>query len=70
MATNISGDNGQAFVEGRRVHHTDMLDGSHDESAMGYGELVGLVDLCIPSHHAMDATNEMDVVRYRMLDRT
>ena len=25
MATNISGANGQAFVEGRRVHHTNML---------------------------------------------
>ena len=44
MATNISGANGQAFVEGRRVHHTDMLDGSHDESPQNgiYGELVGL----------------------------
>lgn len=44
MATNLSGDNGQAFVEGRRVHHTDMLDGSHDESPQNgiYGELVGL----------------------------
>lgn len=44
MATNISGDNGQFFVEGRRIHHTDMLDGSHDESPQNgiYGELVGL----------------------------
>ena len=33
MATNLSGINGQTFVLGRRVHHTDFGDGSHDESA-------------------------------------
>jgi len=32
MPTNLAPDNGQVFVEGRRVHHTDMLDGSHNES--------------------------------------
>ena len=32
MATNLSPVNAQAFVLGRRVHHTDMLDGHHDES--------------------------------------
>ncbi|MDX1698249.1 MAG: di-heme oxidoredictase family protein, partial [Thiohalobacterales bacterium] len=32
MATNLSGINGQVFVEGRRVHHTDFGDGSHNES--------------------------------------
>ena len=44
MATNISGENGQAFVEGRRIHHTNMLDGSHDESPDNgiYTELAGL----------------------------
>lgn len=31
MATNISSSNAQAFVEGRRVHHTNFEDGSHDE---------------------------------------
>jgi CxxC motif-containing protein (DUF1111 family) len=45
MATNLSSVNAQPFVRGRRVHHTDMLDGSHDESAENgtYAELVGLV---------------------------
>ncbi|MDD9932223.1 MAG: thiol oxidoreductase [Myxococcales bacterium] len=33
MATNLSGRNAQPFVRGRRVHHTDMVDGSHDEGA-------------------------------------
>lgn len=44
MATNLSPRNGQPFVRGRRVHHTDMLDGSHDESAENetFSELVGL----------------------------
>ena len=31
MATNLSGLNAQPFVRGRRVHHTHMTDGSHDE---------------------------------------
>lgn len=31
MATNLSHINGQVFVRGRRVHHTDFGDGSHDE---------------------------------------
>ena len=45
MATNIAGENGQSFVEGRRIHHTDMLDGSHDESPDNgiYADLIGLV---------------------------
>ena len=33
MPTNLSNINGQVFVLGRRVHHTDFGDGSHDESA-------------------------------------
>lgn len=32
MATNLSDSNAQPFVLGRRVHHTDMRDGHHDES--------------------------------------
>ncbi|GAA3946379.1 di-heme oxidoredictase family protein [Allohahella marinimesophila] len=32
MATNLGYENGQPFVEGRRVHHTSFLDGSHDEN--------------------------------------
>lgn len=32
MATNLSSLNGQTFVEGRRVHHTDFGNGTHDES--------------------------------------
>lgn len=43
MATNLSPVNAQPFVLGRRVHHTNMLDGSHDESNENetYTELVG-----------------------------
>jgi len=45
MPTNLASGNGQPFVQGRRVHHTDMRDGSHDESSENgtFGELVGLV---------------------------
>ncbi|MEO0422977.1 MAG: di-heme oxidoredictase family protein [Pseudomonadota bacterium] len=32
MPTNLAPLNGQVFVRGRRVHHTDFGDGSHDES--------------------------------------
>jgi CxxC motif-containing protein (DUF1111 family)/predicted lipoprotein with Yx(FWY)xxD motif len=31
MATNISPGNAQPFVQGRRVHHTNFEDGTHDE---------------------------------------
>lgn len=31
MATNLSGQNAQPFLLGRRVVHTDFLDGTHDE---------------------------------------
>ena len=31
MATNLSSQNAQSFVEGRRVHHTNFEDGRHDE---------------------------------------
>ena len=45
MATNLSSINGQPFVEGRRVHHTDFGDGSHDESPQNppFSELAGLL---------------------------
>lgn len=33
MSTNLSNINGQKFVLGRRVHHSDFGDGSHDEAA-------------------------------------
>jgi len=44
MATNLSSVNGQPFVRGRRVHHTNLLDGSHDEGAENgvFSALVGL----------------------------
>ena len=32
IPTNLSNINGQTFVLGRRVHHTDFGDGSHDEA--------------------------------------
>jgi CxxC motif-containing protein (DUF1111 family)/beta-glucanase (GH16 family) len=31
MATNLSADHGQIFVEGRRIHHTSFVTGIHDE---------------------------------------
>ncbi len=40
MATNMSPLNAQAFVRGRRIHHTNMVDGSHDESAENSAGLV------------------------------
>jgi hypothetical protein len=44
MATNMSPINAQPFVLGRRVHHTNFVDGSHDESDENetFTELVGL----------------------------
>ncbi|MGB5324589.1 MAG: di-heme oxidoredictase family protein, partial [Pseudomonadales bacterium] len=43
MPTNLSNINGQVFVLGRRVHHTDFGNGSHDESAQNapFTELAG-----------------------------
>jgi CxxC motif-containing protein (DUF1111 family) len=45
MATNLSGRNAQPFVRGRRVHHTNMLDGTHDEGPENgiFSELTKLV---------------------------
>lgn len=31
LATNMAPQNGQKFVHGRRLHHTNFLDGAHDE---------------------------------------
>ena len=44
MATNLAPEHGQVFVMGRRVHHTNMVDGSHDESPENptFNELRGL----------------------------
>jgi len=43
MATNLSNVNGQAFVKGRRVHHTNFTSGQHDESIENgtFNELAG-----------------------------
>ncbi len=42
MAPNLSPINGQNFVLGRRVHHTDFVTGEHDEPDNGnFPELVG-----------------------------
>ena len=43
MATNLSSLNGQAFVLGRRVHHTSFVDGRHDEDPANgfFAEMAG-----------------------------
>lgn len=43
MATNLAPQNAQPFVRGRRVHHTDFGDGSHNESPdnPSFGDLAG-----------------------------
>jgi CxxC motif-containing protein (DUF1111 family) len=43
MATNLSSLNGQAFVLGRRIHHTSFVDGVHDEDPDNgtFSEMVG-----------------------------
>ncbi len=45
MPTNLSNVNGQVFVLGRRVHHTDFGDGSHNEAPENadFAELAGLL---------------------------
>ena len=45
MATNLSSINGQNFVLGRRVHHTDFEDGGHNESPQNppFDALAGLL---------------------------
>ena len=45
MATNLSSIHGQTFVEGRRVHHTSFVDGTHNESDENpvFGELDGRI---------------------------
>ena len=44
MATNLSTLHGQTFVLGRRVHHTNMIGGGHDESPDNgtFPELAGI----------------------------
>jgi len=49
MATNLSSVNAQPFVRGRRLHHTDMLDGTHDESVEN-GVFTELVKLSGPNY--------------------
>lgn len=45
MAPNLAPQHGQRFVEGRRVHHTDFGDGSHDETAANppFAALAGML---------------------------
>ncbi|VUD67588.1 hypothetical protein TDB9533_03868 [Thalassocella blandensis] len=59
LATNIGYDNGQPFVLGRRLVHSSMVDGSHDESAENgtYNLLIGMAsnhyvnERCTDCHH-------------------
>jgi CxxC motif-containing protein (DUF1111 family)/beta-glucanase (GH16 family) len=43
MATNLGYDNGQPFVLGRRIHHTNFVNGKHDESIDNgtFDEMIG-----------------------------
>lgn len=45
MATNLSNINGQTFVLGRRIHHTDFETGAHDEAVENapFTELANLI---------------------------
>ncbi|HVY31425.1 MAG TPA: di-heme oxidoredictase family protein [Polyangiaceae bacterium] len=69
MATNLSDYNGQNFVLGRRVHHTDMLDGHHDESDENepFTEIAGLVgpnyvnSSCDNCHHKNGRAKVADI---------
>ncbi|MFM2416712.1 MAG: hypothetical protein RL385_1435, partial [Pseudomonadota bacterium] len=56
MATNLSSVNAQPFVLGRRVHHTSVVDGSHDESVEN-GKLDALAGIAGPYYvnHSCDA---------------
>ncbi|MGK0346479.1 MAG: CxxC motif-containing protein (DUF1111 family) [Myxococcota bacterium] len=49
MATNLAPQHGQPFVLGRRVHHSDMVDGTHDESAAN-GVFVDVRGLAGPNY--------------------
>lgn len=40
MATNLAGDNAQPFVLGRRIVHTDFLDGVHSENNYEGGDII------------------------------
>ena len=45
MAPNMANINGQLFMQGRRVHHTDFGDGSHNEAVTNpdFTELAGML---------------------------
>jgi CxxC motif-containing protein (DUF1111 family) len=53
MATNLSANNGQAFVLGRRVHHASFIDGSHDEHVAENGTFADPVGKAGP-HYVND----------------
>ncbi|MFB0980824.1 MAG: di-heme oxidoredictase family protein [Alteromonadaceae bacterium] len=61
MATNLSSLNGQAFVLGRRIHHTSFVDGVHDEdSANGvFSEMVGKSGTHFVNHSCASFMNVM-----------
>ena len=79
MAGNLSSINGQNFVLGRRVHHTDFGNGSHDESASNppFSALAGklgpgyMARSCVACHdrngRAMPASPGQTLERYLVM---
>lgn len=68
MATNTAGRNGQPFLRGRRVHHTQMDSGAHDEGAENgvFTELSGMAGplyintSCDSCHHRNGRASVVD----------
>ncbi|QJR82638.1 carbohydrate-binding protein [Alteromonas pelagimontana] len=50
MATNLSNVNGQAFVQGRRIHHSSFIDGKHNEHVSENGIFTDVVGKAGPHY--------------------
>ncbi len=70
FATNMGYENGQSFVLGRRLVHSSMVSGQHDENAENgvFEELVGLSDgpyineSCAHCHERNGAAGHVDIL--------